>query len=281
MVDTSPDKRILNECLGHTYKPQYTAITTTQPTSLFTNLSIDEQQSLRKQILVKWGGCSVCHILANTIGRILKFMLPSFLSWQTAAQNEQRLQPTAWLDGLRGIASLLVFIYHYIYAYYPQHEFGYDGILHTNIIQLPILRLLYAGPAMVKVFFVISGFALSWKPMKVMSGSASNRNEKLLDVLSSSILRRYPRLFLPILARSIVVALLVHLGACQWIDRARKLDPHVLPGHYEYHPLRTKHITEQMTNMWREFSVYAFDNILYSPKRHGYYTDVSITFPMI
>lgn len=281
MMVPPPNQGVIDKELQYNYHTQQILISKHDCFVLSTYPPTEHSEITWKHILLN-SSTSVLHRFVTITKWVLNFLLPSFLSQRLESQDKYLGQrSTAWLDGLRGVASFFVFIYHYIYAYCPQHEFGYDGAFHTNLIQLPILRLLYAGPAMVKIFFVISGFALAWKPMKLLKGPASNRNEKLLNVLSSSILRRYPRLYLPILARSTIVALLVHTGACQWIDHARKLDREVLPGHYEYHPLKTNYIMEQMANMWSEFSVYGFDKILYNSKHYGYYTDVSFFIILI
>lgn len=63
-----------------------------------------------------------------------------------------------------------------------------------HIIQLPIIRLIISGPANVMLFFVISGYALSWKPLNL---AQNNEYTKMYQALASSIFRRHSRLFIP------------------------------------------------------------------------------------
>lgn len=46
------------------------------------------------------------------------FLIPSFIySWFAGTVTKATLSPTAWLDGLRGIACVAVVIHHYAYGY--------------------------------------------------------------------------------------------------------------------------------------------------------------------
>ena len=81
-----------------------------------------------------------------------------------------RLQPTSYLDGLRGLASFIVFAHHYTCEYvYPY--VAYYGVnaekVPSSPLQLPFIRVVYAGRPMVHIFFVISGFVLSKKPLEL------------------------------------------------------------------------------------------------------------------
>ncbi|KAI0404476.1 acyltransferase family-domain-containing protein [Xylaria palmicola] len=63
-----------------------------------------------------------------------------------------------------------------------------------HLIQLPIIRLVISGPANVMIFFVVSGYALSLKPLTLIQ---KDQHLKMYQALSSSIFRRHPRLFVP------------------------------------------------------------------------------------
>ena len=81
-----------------------------------------------------------------------------------------RVGPTSYLDGLRGLASFVVFAHHYTCDYvYPY--VAYYGVnaekLPSSPLQLPFIRVVYSGRPMVHIFFVISGFVLSRKPLQL------------------------------------------------------------------------------------------------------------------
>ena len=133
---------------------------------------------------------------------------------QPASSKSRRLHPTSYLDGLRGIASVLVFFCHYTEENHrymlPTYGLPYenDGVA-SSPFQLPFLRLVFSGRPMVHIFFVISGFALSYKPLKEIRA----RNFKGFHAaLSSSAFRRPIRLYGPPLVSTCVVFVLVCLG---------------------------------------------------------------------
>jgi peptidoglycan/LPS O-acetylase OafA/YrhL len=109
-----------------------------------------------------------------------------------------RSRETAWLDGLRGLAAFLVMTYHYHLAWYgPDLEkpWSKDDRELQQFWRLPFIRLFAcSGHAQVSVFFVLSGFVLSWSPLKSIR---QGRHEKLAQNLASSTFRRWFRLFLP------------------------------------------------------------------------------------
>jgi peptidoglycan/LPS O-acetylase OafA/YrhL len=69
------------------------------------------------------------------------------------------------LDGLRGIAAALVLVHHLVMAAVPALADSYLGPTHphgfTALISDTPLQALWAGPAWVLVFFVLSGYVLS------------------------------------------------------------------------------------------------------------------------
>ncbi|EWC45699.1 hypothetical protein DRE_05260 [Drechslerella stenobrocha 248] len=188
----------------------------------------------------------------HCLRKCIHFLAPSFLQPSPApapsplpsnhplrpAAGARKLSPTAYLDGLRGTAALFVFVYHFIYVYYPGLEHGYlFASTDTNPLQLPILRLFMSGPSMVSIFFVISGYVLSYKALSQIRRAD---HASLLVTLSSSTFRRAIRLFLPTLISIIFIALLVQCGAFTWqaqhargkkeIPWRREPDPPFLEG---------------------------------------------------
>ena len=114
------------------------------------------------------------------------------------------------LEGLRGVASLVVAIGHFLFVFFP-----YLGNLFTPIpglkprfpfehwFQYPPFSLLYSAEAAVCVFFVMSGYVLSGKYFST------------LDVanLQSAASKRYVRLVLPSFASVLLAWVLFKSGA--------------------------------------------------------------------
>ncbi|KAJ9142347.1 Acyltransferase [Pleurostoma richardsiae] len=165
---------------------------------------------------------SLYSIVATTISistSILVYLLPSFVTGPLKRylserskhapqpQRVQSIRPTAYLDGLRGVAALVVYIFHYTYLWYPVLRNGY-GCSEDNVLfwQLPIVRALHSGRASVTVFFVISGYVLTTKTLTIIY---RGQHERILDTLAGSLFRRPFRLYLPIVVATGIIATLV------------------------------------------------------------------------
>ncbi|CCG83680.1 protein of unknown function [Taphrina deformans PYCC 5710] len=130
-----------------------------------------------------------------------------------------KLRKTSYMDGIRGLAAFLVVIHHWTdmdfvhtssaHGFWNYEQPGAD----RQLWRLPIVRLLYnGGHAMVPIFFVISGFSLAYKPVEYIR---ARKFDKLLLNLSSSMLRRAPRLCLPPIVMTFFVFIAIRLG---WYD---------------------------------------------------------------
>lgn len=97
------------------------------------------------------------------------------------------------LDGLRGVAAVIVVLFHYLAMLHPTAVPRYSDTPHA-LADTP-LALLWNGEFAVLVFFVLSGF--------VMAAAAERRADKIVP----NIVTRYFRLALPMVA-SVVLALL-------------------------------------------------------------------------
>ena len=65
----------------------------------------------------------------------------------------RKIHATSYLDGLRGVAALIVLHSHFLTNWFYPLRSGYlNTESDTHLLQLPILRLLYAGRASVAVF---------------------------------------------------------------------------------------------------------------------------------
>lgn len=121
---------------------------------------------------------------------------------------------TAWLDGLRGCAALVVCVSHLTgYVYYQVglcygHETS-PGIYYTSPINLPFIRLIFSGQYFsVVLFFFISGYVLTKRLISLLH---QGRRDEFLDSLNSAICRRPGRLFFPVIWSTLALAFIWHL----------------------------------------------------------------------
>ncbi|TVY47470.1 hypothetical protein LOCC1_G002205 [Lachnellula occidentalis] len=164
-------------------------------------------------------------------------ILPSFiqplLRHQTSKPpnlNSGRSNALTYLTGIRGVASVIVFIYHWTHGlFHNSMDHAYGDITTTNtsepssssatqsshnhIMQLPPLRLFYAAEAMVALFFVLSGYVLSYRPIQQMNKPSCHLPATPTSTLSSLAFRRAPRLFLPAIAATLLAFLTQLTGA--------------------------------------------------------------------
>ncbi|KAI9651541.1 MAG: hypothetical protein M1831_000778 [Alyxoria varia] len=177
----------------------------------------------------------VLRILLRVISRVFYGLIPSFIETRLRHDSPKpaKLQPTAYLDGMRGLAAFCVFICHMSYqVFWITFGFG-QGEPGENAwpIQLPIVKLFYSGPPMVAIFFVISGYALSLKPLKQMR---ARQYDGLMVTLSSATFRRSFRLFLPCFASTFLVGVLAQLNLFE-ITAKFSQDTYFLRAHLESH----------------------------------------------
>jgi peptidoglycan/LPS O-acetylase OafA/YrhL len=139
----------------------------------------------------------------------LAFMRPSFLRPTGGGTSEKAssYSKTAYLDGVRGVAALIVFIFHWTLRFYPvRHGWGYK---YDSLWLLPFVRLLFSGAAMVAVFFVVSGFVLAHRFIRRMH---AGEYAELYAGLTSITFRRAVRLFLPAFVSSLMAFVCADLG---------------------------------------------------------------------
>jgi len=113
------------------------------------------------------------------------------------------------LEGLRGVAAVMVALYHFLITFYAFAFFGdgtsmatvpnnhFESVIHGN----PIMAFV-SGSFAVSIFFVLSGFVLS-------IGYFQTGRESIIKKLAA---KRYIRLMLPALASILVCYLLIKLG---------------------------------------------------------------------
>lgn len=112
-----------------------------------------------------------------------------------------------WIDGLRGVASLFIVFHHFIMGYYPAAYEGVTGVPHLRqgmeaaFSQSP-LGFFVTGDFWITVFYLISGFVIAYQVFRM-------KDEKQF---SRSLLKRYPRLMLPVFVLSAIVYIMLHLN---------------------------------------------------------------------
>ncbi len=151
------------------------------------------------------------------LGRFQVFV-PSFLHPTDPSRPVKRPHPSAWLDGMRGVAALFVVLNHCaMLAFSWNIRLGYGSRGGANLlIQLPFIRLIVAGAPQVAVFYVISGYALSYKPLKL---ARAGRFAEAGEAIGSSTFRRWPRLFFMPISVTLVSAIMCYLdfyGTTGW-----------------------------------------------------------------
>ena len=146
--------------------------------------------------------------------RVVFGLLPSFVQQRIRPNltKLQRLRPTSYLDGLRGVASFIVFMGHYTeenLGWYTEPYGLYEDGAKSSPLQLPFVRVIYSARPMVHIFFIISGYVLSYKPLKQIH---AQQFSALITTLSSSVFRRALRLFLPSFVTLFIMATALYCG---------------------------------------------------------------------
>ncbi|KAI0965612.1 hypothetical protein F4678DRAFT_327293 [Xylaria arbuscula] len=164
------------------------------------------------------------HSHGKPTSRWLPLLLPFCIARPLGLTERQlpKTTSTTYLNGIRGLACWIVFNEHMtmdIYRDFIFKPYGAvkDGKKLEHFIQLPWVRALIAGKGMVCVFFVLSGFVLSYSSLrKINDPGRSNNQEKpgnrddLLTSVSSMTLRRAIRLFGPMLALAFITAFVTY-----------------------------------------------------------------------
>lgn len=165
---------------------------------------------------------SFLNLILSTLTLIFRpfffILIPSFIHTLFSREAQPaKLHSTSFLDGIRGYAAFIVAYVHLV----PARErwllpaYGHDEAdgLGSNILQLPFLRALFAARPMVHIFFVISGYVLSCKAIRLIR---QGQHEKAANVLSSMIFRRGIRLFLPCIAGIVLMDITAWFGLQTW-----------------------------------------------------------------
>ncbi|SZF03444.1 unnamed protein product [Blumeria hordei] len=140
---------------------------------------------------------------------------PTILTPDKDNHEAPPLRPTAYLDGLRGFAALIVYWGHH--QLWARDVIGAGAILENAwgyenrwyFVCLPGIRLFFSGGHLaVTVFFVMSGYVLSAKPLNLIQNADYI---KLQDNLGSALFRRWLRLYIPVICTTFIYMTSWHL----------------------------------------------------------------------
>jgi peptidoglycan/LPS O-acetylase OafA/YrhL len=103
-----------------------------------------------------------------------------------------------------------------------------------GISQLPIVRVIYAGKGMVAIFFVLSGFVLTYSPLRKIANPSRTSTDELITGLCSSILRRGVRLFAPMIVLAVMSCLMTWHYPAFYPGNWRESNPTFLQHMWRY-----------------------------------------------
>ena len=157
-----------------------------------------------------------------------------------------------WFDGLRGIASLMIFLHHFILAFIPALYYGYrveSRIFSSEAVlaESPFLFFIN-GHFLVNLFLLLSGVVLSLQVSRI----------ETLKELLIRLWIRYLRLAIPVFVISLIVYLIANFGLL-YHNQAAELSNSPWLHLYYNTPLTFSSVFE--TSL---FSVWVIGNDLYS-----------------
>lgn len=150
------------------------------------------------------------------------------------------LKSTAYLDGLRGVAAFIVYVAHSEAWNHDvdqiQAGYGYRG--SYLLITLPFFRVFFTGGhAAVAVFFVISGYVLSRRPLSLIH----KKSDDVYPALASAVFRRPIRLYFPFISVTLLFLTSWHLFGIE-LEWPRPQPTFLL----------------ELANWWSEFSQFVY-----------------------
>ncbi|KAL3417155.1 acyltransferase [Phlyctema vagabunda] len=188
----------------------------------------------------------------SRLGHAAKWCIDLLKPSLFSRRSSKKVTPTAYLDGLRGFAALLVYWQHHegwARLSGPANEifenaYGYQDRYYFAAI--PGVRLLFTGGHFaVTVFFVLSGYVLSVKPLSLIySGNLSKFN----DSLASAFFRRWLRLHLPIIGTTFLYMTSWHMF-----------------GFWTSYPEHKSNYLDEFSSWYRDFWRFSFVFKLASP----------------
>ncbi|MCR4585799.1 MAG: acyltransferase [Lachnospiraceae bacterium] len=148
-----------------------------------------------------------------------------------------------WLDGLKGLACIGVFVHHFFLGFYPASYFG--PVLESGLggVDIALSRepvgVLINGNFWVNVFVLVAAFLPACAIMRC-------REEELGSKAGTMILKRYPRLAIPVTVACavyyVIMRILIATGG-NYMDKELNYGP----LEYVVHTLFTQYLKEDST----------------------------------
>jgi peptidoglycan/LPS O-acetylase OafA/YrhL len=166
------------------------------------------------------------------------------------------------LEGLRGIAAVIVVIFHFLVLFYPVLFYSVGALapvqhfrLEENIHGTPLLAFL-SGTFSVAVFFVLSGFVLS-------VGFFSSKDSQIIKRLAA---KRYLRLMLPALASILIALFFIKIGFSHFNEVREVTQSSAVPLMWSRHPDLFTAIYEGLVTIFVNSPVNNFNPALWTMK---------------
>ena len=146
--------------------------------------------------------------------RLAYCLVPSLLRsylWNETSPKPKQF-PTSYLTGLRGIAAVKVFTFHYLHFFSDATfvPWGRDD-KHKSFWELPIIQFLYAGTT-AQVFFCVAGYLMTLQLVQLFDKHDQPTRSKAFLNISGALFRRVFRLYLPTFAITLITAHYIYFG---------------------------------------------------------------------
>ncbi len=138
------------------------------------------------------------------------WLLPSFIQDWLKPKPRTKSSGTikiSTLDGLRGLACLMVMHMHWSFAVTDSNDGGSADTNRKYLFHRPFFYLFWAGSSHVDIFFIMSGYVLSIKCLKMI-----HAGQPVQNIITSAVFRRAIRIFLPPLVLLFVYLISIRIG---------------------------------------------------------------------
>ena len=125
-------------------------------------------------------------------------------------RNAMSRDIVTWVEGLKGIAGVVIVFNHLRMCFWPETHDAISESGQSSWVQIPFLSLVCAGNLAVRLYFVLSGFALCYRPLRLLE---EERVSTVYDRTSQSLQSRFWRLLVPSAIASAISLCLASLGA--------------------------------------------------------------------